>query len=730
MTYKTTLLLFVLIGLAGSASAQTITAVSPNAAPQGTSGQTVTFTLSGMVPPADIPPDSVTIGTLTGTSVAHPSQYSVTAVFDFPFSVDPGTKDATVTFVDPFQNLELNLSMSDGFTVTAGADTAPTITEEPSSATVYLGFSANLSVSAYGSDPMTYQWQKDLIDVDAATGSSYSIAAAAELDAGNYRCIIVNDFGSVTSAVATLTINTNTYPTANGFAMIDTMQTNCYSDTAVITAPVPGEAFAGQDAQYTGTAASYTLGGDGLTVYDNHTGLTWTQSADTDRDGDTDTYDKLTYAELFDYADSLNAEAFGGFTDWRVPSIKETYSLMDFRGVDPSGYEEDDTSGLIPFIDDDTFDFAYGDTANDERIIDSQYGSTSLYVDGEQLLFGVNFADGRIKGYGLTLFGSDKTFSAMFCRGNEEFGINDFALVSSNIVVDHATGLMWQQADSVDGLNWKGALAYAEGLELDGYCDWRLPTAKELEGIVDYTRSPGTTDSAAIDPIFSCTAIINEAGQADYAQYWTGTTHDNWVNSTFAVYIAFGRAMGYDSTQGWTDVHGAGCQRSDPKSGEPGDYEYVDGGYYNTLAPQGDNIRIYNMVRCVRGGAAEPETDTDNDGLSDWYEYNYAAGRTAMDPGVDDDGDGILNGDEHAAGTSPSEAASCFRIFGINGSNTAESISWASELDRSYTLQSTTDLVSNVFTTVESGIATTAPTNTYLLGGVEEAVFYRVLVEE
>ena len=49
------------------------------------------------------------------------------------------------------------------------------------------------------------------------------------------------------------------------------------------------------------------------------------------------------------------------------------------------------------------------------------------------------------------------------------------------------------------------------------------------------------------------------------------------------------------------DVHGAGCQRSDPKSGDPLKYPHGRG-------PQGDVIRIYNYVRCVRGGIAEPRT--------------------------------------------------------------------------------------------------------------------------
>ena len=41
------------------------------------------------------------------------------------------------------------------------------------------------------------------------------------------------------------------------------------------------------------------------------------------------------------------------------------------------------------------------------------------------------------------------------------------------------------------------------------------------------------------------------------------------------------------------DVHGAGCQRSDPKTGDPANYP-------NGRGPQGDVIRIYNHVRCVR----------------------------------------------------------------------------------------------------------------------------------
>lgn len=171
-------------------------------------------------------------------------------------------------------------------------------------------------------------------------------------------------------------------------------------------------------------------------------------------------------------------------------------------------------------------------------------------------------------------------------------------------VGDLATGLMWQQDDSGAAMDWQGALSYAEDLTLAGYDDWRLPNAKELQGIVDYTRSPATTASAAIDPVFGATVIIDEGGQTNYPFYWTSTTHVGGQSSgTYAAYIAFGEALGFmemppdSGNYNLVDVHGAGAQRSDPKSGDPADWPYGHG-------PQGDVIRIYHHVRCVRD--AEP----------------------------------------------------------------------------------------------------------------------------
>ena len=94
----------------------------------------------------------------------------------------------------------------------------------------------------------------------------------------------------------------------------------------------------------------------------------WQQSPDTNGDGMINATDKLTYAEAVAGASMLT---LGGYTDWRLPTIKELYSLILFDGSDPSGNEGADTSNLIPFIDSAYFDFAYGDTSSGERIIDA-----------------------------------------------------------------------------------------------------------------------------------------------------------------------------------------------------------------------------------------------------------------------------------------------------------------------------------------------------------------------
>jgi hypothetical protein len=578
-----------------------ITDISPAAAEQGSTGLLVTFTLdtdAPPAPPAGILPDSVTIGTLGGTAVTHDSQYTVTALFDIPFDATPGPLDVTVAFTTPMGALQFTLP--GGFTVTAGPDTPPTIVQQPQPQTAPPGSVVSFTVIAGGTAPLEYQWQFEQADIPGATEANLTINPVTEPDAGAYRCIVTNDFGTATSSEALLTVAAGVI---NGYPIVDTAQDTCYDNQAPIACPAVGAPFYGQDAQCLGTPPSYALSGDGLTVYDNVTGLTWTQSPDLNADGIIDVDDKLTFDEALVYADTvLNPQNFGGYDDWRLPTMKELYSLMDFRGTDPDPTATD-PSFLTPFINTDFFAFAYGDTDAGERIIDAQFWSSTEYVGlvfgNQAAAFGLNLADGRIKGYPSGTGGPvTKLNYVYFVRGNSDYGINRFVDDGDGTITDQATGLMWMQDDSGVGLNWADALNWAQTANDDnylGYNDWRVPNAKEMQSIVDYSRAPDATASAAIDPLFNCTPITNLAGQSDYPWYWTGTTHARFDGSgTGGVYICFGRGMGSMDGVNAIDVHGAGCQRSDPKDGDPDDYPVI------TDAPQGDVQRVFNYVRLVR----------------------------------------------------------------------------------------------------------------------------------
>ena len=372
---------------------------------------------------------------------------------------------------------------------------------------------------------------------------------------------------------------------ALGYPLVDTNQRYCYSDTASIPCPAEGQADFGQDRQYLSNPPQYVDNGDG-TITDEVTGLMWVKEAG----------DKISYRQAVDGADGFT---LAGYEDWRVPSIKELYSLMDYSGVDPSSMEV--VSPLVtPFINTDFFDFEYGDPADGSRVIDSQWVTSSIYestvFNRQQCFFGVNFADGRIKCYPTADNGRNAGFFVRYVRGNSSYGHNQFVDNGNGTIQDKATGLTWMQADSGQAMDWGQALAYCESLDVAGQTDWRLPNIKELQSLVDYSRSPDNTDSPAIDSMFSSTAITNEAGQMDWPYMWSSTTHTNERGFENAAYISFGRALGYmQQLGGWLDVHGAGAQRSDPKTGSPDDYP-------TGMGPQGDARRSQNYARCVRGG--------------------------------------------------------------------------------------------------------------------------------
>ena len=82
----------------------------------------------------------------------------------------------------------------------------PAISQQPQSGTVCEGQPYTFSVDATGG-ALTYQWQKDGNDIPGATSNTYVIDITSSNDAGDYTVVVTNSCGSVTSDVATLTVN-------------------------------------------------------------------------------------------------------------------------------------------------------------------------------------------------------------------------------------------------------------------------------------------------------------------------------------------------------------------------------------------------------------------------------------------------------------------------------------------------------------------------------------------
>lgn len=422
---------------------------------------------------------------------------------------------------------------------------------------------------------------------------------------------------------------------AQSYTVVATGQTKSYNIDGEVMTTKKGKALYGQDADYqAGPAMSFKDNGDG-TVSDLNTGLEWQQIP---------TPQGMTWAEAKAYCESLE---LGGHSDWRLPTLKELFSISNF-------------SAGWPYIDTNYFKLSSEQVSKDE-----QYWADNMYagetVEGHNnAAFGVNHVTGHIKAYpaggnrgggergeqgeqrqqrpqGQRPEGADSTMRRQppMMAGREQrtqgeqsqqrpqgqqrpqmggqggnggqggapmmnnpmakqvravrgevYGINQFVDNADGTITDKATGLMWSKGDNGKGIEWHEALEYAENSKLAGYKDWRLPNIKELQSIADYTRAPSSKGvEAAMDPIFTNTPYVNEAGDDDFGYCWSSTSACFRKDSPFyfAWYLAVGRAV----NNAGKDMHGAGAVRFDSKSD-------------NGLEVEGGEERYYNFVRLVR----------------------------------------------------------------------------------------------------------------------------------
>jgi len=287
---------------------------------------------------------------------------------------------------------------------------------------------------------------------------------------------------------------------------------------------------------------------DNGVIIDWATGLMWQQSCSF---GETFAghHDTMTWDNGFAYISAMNQQAYGGYTDWRMPNCLELLSTRDLEKSPNTAPDIFTNTDIGPFWSSTCsanfsgqtqifqMNFAYGQMLLGSTISPlSAVRACRTFYDGISPLglprTGQTVINHPAEGNDL---GDDGAAQAGFPDSGPRFIDN-----GNGTIYDRATNLTWQQSCSTDPADWEGAFNYVASLnrmDLSGWNDWRLPNQMELYSIVDY-------DSffPSINPLFTDTTN---------SFYWSSTTRQQ------------------DTTNAWAVNFGSGFGDMLPKNGDP-----------------------------------------------------------------------------------------------------------------------------------------------------------------
>jgi Protein of unknown function (DUF1566) len=252
----------------------------------------------------------------------------------------------------------------------------------------------------------------------------------------------------------------------------------------------------GEDNDYTINAPYFTVLSSGV-VLDTVTGLMW-QQVDAG---------EMTIDKAIVYCDTLS---LAGFTNWRLPSAHEAFSILNHQYANPSLL-----STVFPVS-----------LAEYWWTADRQYNDTNK-------IWATN-AGGGIGNHPRTetiSAGGTKKFHVRAVRDvvSPTTVANAFTDNGNQTITDNLTQLVWQKNPRIDSMTWEDALQYADTFQLAGYTDWRLPNIKELQSINDEKRgSPSINKTffptAITGKYFSSTTLPNQTTKAWYLDTQYGIT--------------------------------------------------------------------------------------------------------------------------------------------------------------------------------------------------------------
>ncbi len=258
-----------------------------------------------------------------------------------------------------------------------------------------------------------------------------------------------------------------------------------------------------------GTDKSYTRTKDIVT--DNVTRLQWQDDTDANTT-------KRNWEEATEYCESL---PLGGYNDWRLPSIKELLTLIDYSKNHPS---------VTDVVFQNTAPYYYASSTTNAR--DAQYAWVIPFNHGLSSSHYQKIHDSNVR----------------CVRGEQLDDLNFSRDYATEIVTESVTNLQWQDNEDAKNIlkTFSDAIDYCEDLTLANNDDWRLPNQNELLSILDYT-----TYDSAIESTFQ--NISSTRPYRSSTSYANASTTQAW-----SVYPFFGSSISADPK---TDQYSVRCVR-------------------------------------------------------------------------------------------------------------------------------------------------------------------------
>jgi len=196
-----------------------------------------------------------------------------------------------------------------------------------------------------------------------------------------------------------------------------------------------------------------------------------------------------------DYIRTLNIQAYGGFSDWRLPTIYELATLLNMNQV--NGIQ----SQFFP------------------NTMQGGYWTSTTYAGNAEKAWHIAFVTGKN-----SYDDKSKTLYIRAVRGVTDGGQYSRFVINNETVTDTLTGLIWQKDSAQNVLTWEEAITQFKDLVLDNHTGWRMPTREELRSIVDFSK---------ITP----SIFTNEFPRTAPGNYWTSTAHAFQKNHIWCIHF-------------------------------------------------------------------------------------------------------------------------------------------------------------------------------------------------